>query len=224
MNTISLTSVQVVHFRSFVEPTVIDLTTDPGLKLITGDNQAEPRLGANGCGKSSIWDAVCFALYGTSVRGLRASDLTSYGQQTVEVLLFVSINGEDHTIHRAAPPMRILLNDRPVEQADIDTLIGLSKARFLNSVIFGQATPLFIDLPTPARGDLLDEVLDLELWMRAADKASEQQRDTGTELNECRRAIAETLGRLEGLGTSPGSPSRAPHGGAEAGAFKRHHQ
>jgi DNA repair exonuclease SbcCD ATPase subunit len=200
MKNISLTGIQLAHFRSFVQPTPITLSVTPGLKLISGDNKVEPRLGGNGCGKSTIWDAVCFALYGVSVNGLRASDLTTQGEQTVEAAVYLTVNGEEHLVHRVSPPMRVYLDTVQVEQADIQQLVGLSKTRFLNSVIFGQAAPLFIDLPVPARGDLLDEVLELELWMRAAEKANEQHRDKRTKLNEQMLAQAATVGAIEGLG------------------------
>jgi DNA repair exonuclease SbcCD ATPase subunit len=200
MKQISLTSVQLANFRSFATPTTISFTTRPGLKLITGSNQAEPRLGANGAGKSTIWDAVCFALYGTSVKGLRPSDLLTHGADNLAVALDLTINDEPHNVRRAAPPMRAYLDGGPAEQGEIDALVGLSRSRFLNSVVFGQATPLFIDLPVPARGDLLDEVLDLELWMRAASNAGEQHRVMLNRLIEARRALARTTGQIEGLG------------------------
>jgi DNA repair exonuclease SbcCD ATPase subunit len=200
MKHISLTALRLTGFRSFSQATTIEFSHNAGLKLITGDNQLEPRLGANGCGKSTIWDAACFALYGVSVKGLRASDLISDGQQQLQVAAYLTIDDQTHTIMRQAPPMRLFVDGQPAEQADVEALIKLSKARFLNSVIFGQATPLFIDLPVPARGDLLDEVLDLELWMRAADKAGEKHRSNSEELNTLRRSMAATQGQLEGLG------------------------
>ena len=201
MKQISLTSLSLSNFRSFTTPTDIAFSTGPGLKLITGQNEVEPRLGANGCGKSTIWDAVCFALYGTSVRGLRPSDLISTGKPTLGVSLVLKIDGETRVIHRTAPPMRIALDEgEPYDQDGIDRLVGLSRSQFLNSVVFGQAVPLFLDLPLPARGDLLDETLRLELWMEAADKATQQHREVNNTLIELRRAIARTQGRLDGLG------------------------
>ena len=200
MKQISLLAVTLTHFRSFDQPTRIEFSTGPSLKLITGSNEAEPRLGANGCGKSTLWDAVCFALYGTSVKGLRPSDLVTSGQQILSVSLELKVDGSVYVIHRTAPPMRLHLDDEPYEQDGIDRLVGLSRGRFLNSVIFGQAVPLFIDLPVPARGDLLDEVLGLELWLEAANLAGEKHREANNTLNEVRRSIARTTGRIEGLG------------------------
>jgi DNA repair exonuclease SbcCD ATPase subunit len=197
---ISLTGIKLNNFRSFIGSTTIDLTTGAGLKLISGDNRAEPRLGANGAGKSTLWDAVCFVLYGTSVRGLRSSDLVSYGKLNTSAQLSLAIDGAATTIQRSAPPNRLFIGGEQVDQQAVEELVGLTKARFLNSVIFGQAVPLFIDLPVPARGDLLDEVLDLEMWMQAADLATQRHKAATQSLTVVREAIQRTLGQQEGLG------------------------
>jgi DNA repair exonuclease SbcCD ATPase subunit len=138
MKQISLTSLQLANFRSFVTPTTLSFTSRPGLRLITGNNEVEPRLGANGAGKSTIWDAVCFTLYGTSVKGLRPSDLITHGAAPVTTALDLTIDGDKHNVRRTAQPM-VYLDNGPAEQGEIDTLVGLSRARFLNSVVFGQS-------------------------------------------------------------------------------------
>lgn len=200
MKQISLTFIGLNNFRSFVGLTTIDLSPGAGLKLISGDNRVEPRLGANGAGKSTLWDAVCFVFYGTSVKGLRASDLVSYGASVTGGTLGLTIDGALVTIQRTAPPNRLFIDDQPADQQAVEELIGLTRTRFLNSVIFGQGVPLFIDLPVPARGDLLDDVLDLELWMQAADLAGKEYRDSTQSLTIVREAIQRTLGQQEGLG------------------------
>jgi DNA repair exonuclease SbcCD ATPase subunit len=200
MKQISLTQIKLTNFRSFVGTTTIDLTTGAGLKFISGDNRAEPRLGANGAGKSTLWDAVCFVLYGTSVKGLRSSDLVSHGTLNTSAVLALQIDGATVSIQRSAPPNRLFIDSQQSDQQAVEELIGLDRARFLNSVIFGQGVPLFIDLPVPARGDLLDEILNLEIWMQAADLAGEKFRATTSSLMVIREAIQRTLGQQEGLG------------------------
>jgi DNA repair exonuclease SbcCD ATPase subunit len=196
---VSLTRIEMVQFRSFVQPTDLDLANTPGLKLISGDNQSEPSLGANGAGKSTIWDAVTWCISERSVKGLRTSDLISYDKDKTEVATTWDVNGEEFRIHRAGPPSRIYINGEQAEQIEVDRLLGLSRVRFLNSVIFGQSVPLFIDLPMPARGDLLDEVLGLELWLQAAAKAVTRAGERASELTELQRTIAHVKGQLEGL-------------------------
>jgi DNA repair exonuclease SbcCD ATPase subunit len=200
MKQIILDRLYLENFRSFIEPTAIAFSPEPGLKLVSGENQIEPRLGGNGVGKSSLFDALAFALYGSSVKGLRASDLISHGRQTLDVAVHMMVDGRSVLIRRTAPPMRIQIDAEPAEQAEVDRLIGLSRERFCHSVIFGQAVPLFLDLPVPARGDLLDEVLHLGIWMDAAEAASTQAKEHAAKLNDERAQIATLQGRLEGLG------------------------
>jgi DNA repair exonuclease SbcCD ATPase subunit len=196
---VNLTRIEIAQFRSFVEPVSIDLSTTAGLKFIGGDNKLEPKLGANGAGKSSVFDAVSWCLSERSIKGLRASDLISYGKDRTEVATCWDIDGEQFRIHRGGPPSRVTINENPADQQDIDNLLGLSRARFLNSVLFGQAIPLFIDLPQPARGDLLDEVLQLELWMQAADKAAARFRERDKALRDLQSVIANLQGQIQGL-------------------------
>jgi DNA repair exonuclease SbcCD ATPase subunit len=196
---VNLTRIEIAQFRSFVEPVSIDLSTTAGLKFIGGDNKEEPKLGANGAGKSTVWDAVSWCLSERSIKGLRASDLISYGKDRTEVATCWDIDGERFRIHRGGPPSRVTIDENPADQQDIDNLLGLSRARFLNSVLFGQAIPLFIDLPQPARGDLLDEVLDLELWMQAAEKAAARFRERDRELRDLQSIISNLKGQIQGL-------------------------
>jgi DNA repair exonuclease SbcCD ATPase subunit len=193
MRHVSLLWVDMKHFKSFASAHV-DVRRDPGLRMIFGENRREPRLGANGAGKSTIWDAVCFCLSGRSVRGKRLADLITTGKKTTEVSTGWSIDGVEHVIKRSGPPERVYIDGQQVDQAAVDALMGLSRDRFLASVLFGQARPLFIDQPAPERGDLLDQVLGLGFWMRAADLASSRWSAANVQMQKLQREVA----RLEG--------------------------
>jgi DNA repair exonuclease SbcCD ATPase subunit len=194
MRQISAQRLTLEHFKSFVEPTAVDLGESGGLIFVAGDNRVEPRLGANGAGKSTLLDALCFALYGYSVHGVRASDLLSPGARRLSVGVLLRVDDREVTVTRSGPPERLLVDNKPAMQSDIEALVGLSRDRFLASVVFGQAMPLFIDMPPPERGALLDEVLDLALWMRAADRAGKAASAAEAEIN---RLLVE-IGRAEG--------------------------
>jgi DNA repair exonuclease SbcCD ATPase subunit len=199
MKTISVSNLSIQGFRSFVNEASVDLSSSLGLKLVSGENQVEPSLGANGAGKSSVFDALCFALYGSSVKGLRASDLISYGKQSTSVSVKLAVDEEQYLVTRTSPPNRISVNGEQVEQEEIDRLVCLSRPQFLHSVLFGQAVPLFIDLPVPQRGDILDSVLNLELWMQAAKKAAASFQDRDRELRDLQSVIANLQGQIQGL-------------------------
>jgi DNA repair exonuclease SbcCD ATPase subunit len=202
MKQITLKNIKIQEFKSFENSSLVDFTGE-GLILISGDNQAAPRLGANGAGKSTLWDALCFCLYGTAVRGgVRIGDLVTVGKEKCSVTTVFDIDGAEVEITRTGPPARISIDGRPKEQADVERLVGLSRTRWLNSVVFGQAVPLFVDLSVPARGELLDEILDLQLWMQAADAASKKHKVESDNLNGMRVALGRAEGALEVLESS----------------------
>ena len=199
MKQVELLRLTLENFKSFRRPTTLELTDQAGLVFVNGDNCLEPRLGANGSGKSTLWDALCFALYGTSVRGVRTGELVASGARSTAVTLALRVDGKDVALVRSGPPLRVFIDGKQAEQADVDRLVGLTRERWLNSVVFGQAEPLFIDLPVPQRGELLDEVLDLQLWMRAADRAGKEMATRQKKLNDLRVEIGRTEGAISAL-------------------------
>ncbi len=70
-----LQRISITGFRSFRTTQVLLLNKMyPGLWLVTGENEVEPELGANGAGKSSLFEAVHWALYGKTSRSLKDQD------------------------------------------------------------------------------------------------------------------------------------------------------
>jgi DNA repair exonuclease SbcCD ATPase subunit len=200
MKTIKPQRVTIKNFRSFSSETVVFPDTN-GLKLLSGNNKVDLRLGANGAGKSSFWDAVCWCVTGTSIKGARTSSVISWGQETTEVEFHVFIDETLYKVKRYGPPMKVEINDVIVTQNEVDQLFCLSKLRFLNSVIFGQGVELFPDKDTSERGALLDEVLSLSVWQKATEAASSKQSSLEKVLEQKKTARAFTNGSLNSLAT-----------------------
>src|SRR3990167_11164767 len=64
----------VENFLSFRKPQTVPLA-DLGLVLVRGDNRVSGAASSNGSGKTAIFDALCFALFGLTTRGLKADDV-----------------------------------------------------------------------------------------------------------------------------------------------------
>lgn len=202
MKHVTLCDGSIENFKSFHKKTKLVFDSQSkklGFNLITGTNLVEPRLGANGVGKSSLWDAVCYCLFGTGIKTSRASELLSIDKKRLAIELNICVDGEFHLINRSYPPNKIYIDEVESEQQDIDNLIDITKQQFLNSVIFGQSVPLFIDLSVPARGDLLDELLQLELWMEASDKASAVANARNLDLSKVKLSISKIEGQISSL-------------------------
>lgn len=204
MPDITLISVELAGFKCFKQPTALDFPGKPGFYFLGGRNEVEPRLGANGTGKSSLWDAICWCLYGTGVKGAKASELASWGVKRPEVAVILDIDGQIWTIRRQGSPEKIEVQNfhhapDPYTQHEVDQLLGLTKQRFLQSVLFGQGAKLFFDLSVPDRGALLDEVLDLGLWAALADKAKGHSREYEKLKADAIHQLTYMSGQLEGL-------------------------
>jgi len=175
MRHLSIDAISIEGFRCFKERIDIEFPATGGLRYLTGRNLIEPSLGANGAGKSTVWDALCWCLYGVSVRGERAADLKTWhwnGRPNVIVSLY--IDDQQHIIDRTGSPDTLLLDGVICQQNAVDNLLGMSRSRFLQSVLHGQACKLFLDMKVPERGELLDDMMNLGFWMQMAGFASKK--------------------------------------------------
>jgi len=198
---ICLEWIEAKNFRSFKGPIKVTFPQTPGLRLLTGKNEVEPELGANGVGKSSLWEVVVFVLFGTSMSGARGREVTNWGAKQADCSIGLSINGDLVIINRRSSPNQIKINGIISTQEAIFDLIRLNRDQFMQSVMFGQMTKLFYDLPSSARSQLFDTILDLEIWTVAAKQASKELNEIDQEIIELDKAKAEIEGQLQGLGS-----------------------
>ena len=195
MRQIKLLRIVIRNFRSYVKED-FTLPENNGLILLIGENKTQ-KLGSNGSGKSSFLKAIQWCIYGDG----RTSDLLAWGAAQIEVTTFWEVDSVSHSIRRYGPPSKIELDGMASTQEKIDALLGLDKIRFLNSVIFGQSVPLFPDLSIGERGELLDQVLSLNIWQVAANNATQMHTLLETNLNEKKVKLAFLKGKIESITT-----------------------
>ena len=150
------------NFRE-IEKLWVDLEKmGPGLHFVTGRNKVDERLGANGIGKSTIFaDALCWVLTGKTTRGLRGPDIRPWGsKEHATVLLKLRVGKKDHEIERSTKN-GLHLDGKLCDQQDIYDLIRLNDANLPYTLIFGQASPMFLDLTPTAKMALLSDTLRL---------------------------------------------------------------
>lgn len=166
-------------FGSFIDHE-FELPERPGLYFMRGDNRAEPRLGANGAGKSTVWSAIYWLLYGKTPKGLRAGDAANWDSKSSLVELFLSIKGVPHRAHRSWSPNLWRLTDMDTGEmwdlgADSQNQLlahaGLTSQGFLNCVLMSQKEPMFLDLKPEAKTSLFSEVLNLERYLALSAEA-----------------------------------------------------
>ena len=173
-----LQEVTLENFKSFSGTHKFEFDArSVGLFFITGRNEVDKALGANGAGKSTLFDAIFWCLYGKTLRNLRAGDTRFWGSNDgYSVSIQAEILGEHYVITRVWNPNSLQINNKNVEQADVEKLIGLTPEAFKHSVIMGQTNPMFFDLKPMDKLALVSDVLDLSKWNKLSTKCKEEKK------------------------------------------------
>lgn len=182
-------SITLEDFKSYAGKHEFVFPTEAGLYFLTGSNDVEPRLGSNGAGKSTLLDAIYWCLYGKTLRGLKASDVVTWGKKSCSVTVLLVCGHTTVSITRTQNPNSLELDSRPVEQKDIDKYIGLTPDAFTYSVMMPQYNQSFFELTPTNKLTLFSGILNLDEWLTYSKKAAELTAEFEAEINNHSRQI-----------------------------------
>jgi DNA repair exonuclease SbcCD ATPase subunit len=191
---LSFPSLIVHDFGSFVGKHVFNFEAyGPGLHFVRGLNKVEPRLGSNGSGKSTVFNALCWCLTGKAVDGRRGPDIEPrYSDRHPFVAVGVKTDDDLFILTRATHPNALKLGEDVVGQDTVDGLTRLPFGVLTHTALLGQGQPLFYDLEPKRKMELLGEVLNLDRWdtrsEAASKKTAELQREESALSAEIRAA------------------------------------
>ncbi len=197
-----LSRVEIEGFRSLRKLVEFDFTDARGVVRLAGQNDDEPSLGANGAGKTSLWEAVFWAIYGRTAQGLKGPEVVSWASKPVREMLKVPM-----------PTIRVLVRIKDCDlvrtwggkntltidgvdktQDEVDEFMGLNADQFLYCTYIAQHASTFLDMGAQAKTDLLSSVLGLDYWLdlsKRADKALDR-------CNADLQAVVFAIGKKEG--------------------------
>lgn len=191
---LQLTKISIENFRSYRGTQEFEFPLSFGLYFLTGKNG---QLGSNGAGKSTFLDAITWCLYGRTVRGLKANEVLSWGsQQQTAVTLNLIIN-KPLVIKRTQHPNSLTLNDRVVDQTELEKTIKLNFESFLHSVIKPQFNNSFFNLTAGAKLTLFSEIMGLDFWLNKSDEALMHSKKLEVEVSEAENKLAKQEGQLQ---------------------------
>lgn len=204
MSSLRFDSLRLVNFKSFRDEVEIKLLREPGLYYVTGVNKLEPELGANGVGKSTIWDALLWALWGSTGRDKRPSDSIepweTEGRTRVEVSFW---SGQQFcVVTRQRSPNSLSFGDgvsdpREIAQGEVPAILGMTEEMFRNSLVLSQFGELFLDMRAEAQSQMFTEALELNVWIAASDKAKEAYAADQDALRKAQADLLAIKGRAE---------------------------
>ena len=178
---------------------------DSSFCFLSGRNDVEPALGANGVGKSTIWDALTWCLYGKTARGLRAGKVVSWGEESCEVEVELQFRGPDiFKVRRSQNPNSLELKKAfsqycPYQQEKLEQLLGLNYWEFLNSILMGQFNPFFFDLGASDKLNLFSQIMGLDFWVDRSDEAKKTSVGISLHVGTLTQQITRLEGRKETL-------------------------
>lgn len=200
---LSFEGLLVRNFGSYVGEHTIHFRRQPGLFYVRGDNQVDPALESNGCGKSTLFNALAWCLYGKTLRDERPGDSVEpwTGESPTIVSIVVRRDNDFYRITRQRQPNKLLLDTNrggeiECDQKRVDEVIGLPFELFRCTIMLPQFGEMFLDLKPEEQAALFSDALDLDLWLKSADMAGALLRDARQMIAEVSAGISRDEGRL----------------------------
>jgi DNA repair exonuclease SbcCD ATPase subunit len=186
------------------------------LTLVLGENLDMGGDGSrNGTGKTTIINALSYALYGQALSNIRKDNLVNKtNAKHMLVSLDFSVGGQNYRIERGRKPnvLRFYVNDehqaaqdeaqgdsRETQEA-VERVLGMSHDMFQHIVALNTYTPPFLSLKANEQRTIIEQLLGITLLSERADRIKELNRQTKDSIQseELRiRAVQEANKRIE---------------------------
>ncbi len=202
--------ISITNFRSYKGEQTFHFPDEPGLYFMQGINKAEPRLEGNASGKTTIWEALTWCLFGKTSTGLKAGDVCNWDAGKGAKVEF-AFETEDklslQVMTRTWSPNSWTLQDLFGKITDLTKdqsnpvldRIRLDFSPFLNSILTAQKQPMFLDQPADVKATLFSDVMGLDRWLDYSGRASKKASDQDSISRGHERDLAKLKGQLEAL-------------------------
>lgn len=167
--------------------------------------------GATGAGKSSLLDAITYALYGNTIRsGKQISELVSQGSQNLKVQLRFSVGFAQYRVTRRwryrpkSPENKVLLEvwqngdwetlgtSSTIVQNSLEQILGMDFDTFTRAIILPQGKfDEFLKGETAKRREILRQLAGFEIFERMRKEASDLAKLLKSERENVERQLGE---------------------------------
>jgi DNA repair exonuclease SbcCD ATPase subunit len=180
------------------------------LTLVLGENldQGGDDTGSrNGTGKTTIINALSYALYGQALTNIKRNNLINKtNNKGMLVTLHFEKDGVDYRIERGRSPnvLKFYINDQEQElidesqgdsretQDDINNLLGMSHDMFKHIVALNTYSEPFLSMKSNEQRDIIEQLLGITILTEKAEALKEQIRST-------KEAITEETLKIEAI-------------------------
>jgi DNA repair exonuclease SbcCD ATPase subunit len=186
------------------------------LTLVLGENLDLGGDGSrNGTGKTTIINALSYALYGQALTNIRRDNLINKTNgKNMLVSLEFSVNGQDYRVERGRKPntLKFYINSEEKQATDdaqgdsretqdaIESVLGMTHDMFRHILALNTYTEPFLSLKANDQRVIIEQLLGITLLSERADRIKELNRATKDAISqeEMRiRAVQEANKRIE---------------------------
>ena len=167
-----------------------DLTLVLGINIDLGGDDSGAR---NGTGKTTIINALSYALYGQALTNIKRDNLINKtNSKGMLVTCEFEYNNQSYKIERGRKPntMKFFVGDEEQEitdeaqgdsretQAEIERMLGMSHEMFKHIVALNTYTEPFLNLKANDQRAIIEQLLGITLLSEKAEKLKEQLKNT----------------------------------------------
>ena len=202
---------KTLKIRNFLSINSIDVEFKTGMTFVRGTNLDDSKSTSNGSGKSSVFDALSWVLYGETSKG-KSSDSVVNKQSGVDTEVEVSFSKleEEYTITRYrkhslfGDDIKIVLDNKDISvkgirqsQDLIFKIFGISKNIFESTILITQGFNSRFSLLTETERRLLFErIRNVEVWDKARDISKKKAASIDKELIQTSTKIQTYLNEM----------------------------
>ena len=192
----------------------IDLS-NRGLCRIAGENSDDTTSSSNGSGKSSLIEGLYWALFGETLRNIKSADgvVNNRAGKDCSVVVCLHEEGTRYRIERYRKHsdhknnLYLYINDVDSRGKDnketqqyVESVIGMDKMSFANSVVFGQGhgknLKRFSEMGDSEKKETLEKILNLGVFAQSYEIVKNRLKDTAVSQALSERRLEETLERV----------------------------
>ena len=195
---------ETIRWKNFLSTgdqwTEIDFCESPSTLII----------GSNGAGKSTMLDALCFALFGKAFRKINKPQLVnSINEKSCKVEVTFSIGKDEYRVFRGIKPnvFELYKNNKLVDQdaATKDTqkyleqsVLKLNYKSFTQVVILGSSTFVpFMQLPAAHRREVIEDLLDINIFSNMNSLLKDRIRSAQSRSTDCGHMLRLTKEKVD---------------------------
>jgi len=202
-------AIEAINFMSF--ETLEFSVPSTGLHFIGGEVTGKAMSNSNGAGKSALFEAVCFSLYGKTIRNTGKDDVINrkFGKDCM-VALALESEGHEYTVVRFrgdsdnANELRFLKGEQDITagtmndtQDMIDQVLGMNWLVFSNAVIFGEKARRFTQAKDAEKKEIFDEIMMFHQYVEAQARAKDDVKSLKVTLQENEGKLGIVLTSIE---------------------------